>query len=112
MAMDIIGNGRERRYKAMLILKYDRLDFFNHRIYTEDKKDNYTRDDLKKVFAYFSKTHDASIQIDNVVVYWDSLTEYENRIITIRYYDGRNYDESKKSFDKVKKECYAMADKN
>ena len=96
----------------MLILKYDRLDFFNDRIYTEDKKDNYTRDDLKKVFAYFSKTHDSSIQIDNVVVYWDSLIEYENRIITIRYYDGRNYDESKKSFDKVKKECYVMADKD
>ena len=88
----------------MLILKYDRLDFFNHRIYTEDKKENYTRDDLKKVFAYFSKTHDASIQIDNVVVYWDSLTEYENRVVTVRNYDGRNYNESKKSFDKVKKE--------
>ena len=59
MAVDIIGKDRERRCKAMLILKYDRLDFFNHRIYTEDKKDNYTKDDLKKVFAYFSKTHDA-----------------------------------------------------
>lgn len=93
----------------MLILKYERLDFFNHRIYTEDKKENYTRDDLKKVFAYFNKTHDASIQIDNVVVYWDSLTEYENRIVTVRNYDGRNYDESKKSFAKAKKECYAMA---
>lgn len=93
----------------MLILKYERLDFFNHRIYTEDKKENYTRDNLKKVFAYFSKTHDASIQIDNVVVYWDCLSEYENRIVTVRNYDGMNYNESKKSFDKVKKECYAMA---
>ena len=55
MATDIIGKDRERRYKAMLILKYDRLDFFNHRIYTEDKKDNYTRDDLKKVFAFSAK---------------------------------------------------------
>lgn len=96
----------------MLILKYDRKDFFNHRIYTEDKKDNYTREDLRKVFAYFSKTHDSSIQIDSVVIYWDSLTEYENRVVTVRDYDGRNYDESKKSFDKAKKECYLMADKN
>lgn len=93
----------------MLILKYDRLDFFNHRVYTEDKKECFTREDLKKVFVYFSKTHDASIQIDNVVVFWDCLSEYENRIVTIRYYDGRNYDEAKKSFDKAKKECYAMA---
>ncbi len=55
----------------MLILKYERKDFFNHRIYTEDKKDNYTKEDLKKVFAYFSKTHDAGIQIDNIVICWD-----------------------------------------
>lgn len=97
------------RYKDMLILKYERLDFFNHRIYTEDKKENYTKEDLKKVFAYFSKTNDASIQIDNVVVFWNCLSEYENRIVTVRYYDGRNYTEQKKSFDKAKKECYAMA---
>ena len=96
----------------MLILKYERKDFFNHRIYTEDKKDSYTREDLRKVFAYFSKNHDVCIQIDNVVIYWDSLTEYENRVVTIRNYDGRNYDESKKSFDKTKKECYLMADGN
>ena len=74
----------------MLILKYERLDFFNHRIYTEDKKESYTRKDLKKVFAYFSKTHDASIQIDNMVVFWDCLTEHENRIVTVRYYVGMN----------------------
>ena len=99
MAVDIIGKGR---CKAMLILKYDRKDFFNHMTYTEDKKNSYTKEDLKKVFAYFSKTHDASIEIDNVVVFWDCLSEYENRVVM-------NYDESKKSFDKAKKECYAMA---
>ncbi len=92
----------------MLILKYERLDFFNHRIYTEDKKDGYTKEDMKKVFAYFSKTHDASIQIDSIVIYWDSLLEFENRIVTVRTYDGMNYTESKKSYDKVKKECYAI----
>ena len=93
----------------MLILKYERLDFFNHRIYTEDKKDSYTKEDLKRVFAYFSKTHDASIQVDSIVIYWDRLTEYENRIATVRTYDGMNYTEAKKSFDKAKKECYSMA---
>lgn len=64
MATDIIGKGR---CNVMLILKYDRIDFFNHRIYTEDKKDSYTREDLKKVFTYLSKTNDASIQIDSVL---------------------------------------------
>ena len=103
-----IGNGRKGRDTYMLILKYERKDLFNNRIYTEDKKNNYTKEDLKKVFAYFSKTHDATIQIDNVVIYWDSMTEHENRIVTVRDYDGRNYIESKKSYDKTKKECYAM----
>ena len=103
-----IGNGRKGRDTYMLILKYERKDLFNNRIYTEDKKNNYTKEDLKKVFAYFSKTHDATIQIDNVVIYWDSMTEHENRIVTVRDYHGRNYIESKKSYDKTKKECYAM----
>ena len=108
MEQDTIGNGRKGRDTYMLILKYERKDFFNNRIYTEDKKDTYTKEDLKKVFAYFSKTHDATIQIDNVVIYWDSMTEHENRIVTVRDYDGRNYIKSKKSYDKTKKECYAM----
>lgn len=93
----------------MLILKYERLDFFNHRIYTEDTKQSYTRDDLKKVFAYFSKTHNATIQIDNTIIFWDNMTEYENRVVTVRNYDSMNYTETKKSFDKMKKECYAIA---
>ncbi len=95
--------------KTMLILKYERLDFFNHRIYTEDKKENYTKEDLKRVFAYFNKTHDATVQVDNIVVFWDCLSEYENKVVTVRNYDGMNYVEAKKSYDKVKKECYAMA---
>ena len=99
MAQDTIGNGRKGRDTYMLILKYERKDFFNNRIYTEDKKDTYTKEDLKKVFAYFSKTHDATIQIDNVVIYWDSMTEHENRIVTVRDYDGRNYIKSKKSYE-------------
>lgn len=92
----------------MLIIKYERIDFFNNRIYTEDKKQNYSREDLKKAFLYFSRTYDTSVQIDDTIFYWDSLAEYENRIATVRYYDGMNYTEAKKSYDKVKKEGYAM----
>ncbi|GFI48736.1 hypothetical protein IMSAGC019_04073 [Lachnospiraceae bacterium] len=92
----------------MLIIKYERLDFFNHQIYTEDKKEAYTKEDLKKVFAYFSKNYSATFQIDNTVMYWDCFSEHENRIVTVRTYDNRNYTEVKKSYDKLKKECYAM----
>ena len=104
----IILGYRKGKYKNMLILKYERKDFFNSMIYTEDKKQNYNKDDLKKAFLYFSKTYSATIQIDNIVVFWDCLTEYENRVVTVRNYDGMNYTETKKSYDKVKKECYSM----
>lgn len=93
----------------MLIIKYERIDFFNSRIYTDDKKPSYSKEDLKKAFSYFSKTYDTSVQIDDTIFYWDSLTEYENRIVTVRYYDGLNYTEVKKSYDKAKKEGYSMA---
>lgn len=93
----------------MLIIKYERIDFFNNRVYTEDKKQNYNKEDLKKAFLYLSRTYDTSIQIDDTIIYWDSLAEYENRIVTVRYYDGLNYTEMKKSYDKAKKEGYAIA---
>ena len=93
----------------MLILKYERIDFFNNRVYTEDKKQNYNKEDLKKAFLYLSRTYDTSIQIDDIIIYWNNMTEYENRIVTVRYYDGLNYTEMKKSYDKAKKEAYAIA---
>ena len=92
----------------MLILKYERIDFFNNRIYTEDVKQNHGKEDLKKVFTYFCKTYDATVQIDDIVIFWDCLTEYENRIPTLRCYNGKNYSDSKKSYEKTKKEVYAM----
>lgn len=93
----------------MLILKYERKDFFNQRVYTEDKRSDYNREDLKKVFLFFSKNRDASVQIDNIVIFWDGLSEYENRIVTVRYFDKTNYLDIKKSYDMAKKESYAMA---
>ena len=92
----------------MLIVKYERLDFFNNQIYTEDTKQNYSKQDLKKALSFLGRTHDASIQIEDTVIFWNSLEEYENRIATVRDYNGRSYTEVKKSFDKAKKEAYAM----
>ena len=60
------------------------------------------------MFAYFSKNNDTSIQIDSIIISWNCLAEYENRVVTVRTYDGMNYTEAKKSYNKVKKECYAM----
>jgi Ca2+-binding EF-hand superfamily protein len=87
-------------------MKYDRIDFFGNRVYTEDSKRNYSRDDLRKALLFFGKNHDSTIEIGNIVLYWDSLTEYENRIVSIRFYDNGNYTEKKKAFEKAKKELY------
>lgn len=92
----------------MLIVKYDRIDFFGSRIYTEDKKTNYSRDDVKKAFLFFGKNHNSTIELENMVLYWDSFSEYENRIVSIRFYDNGSYTEGKKAYDKAKKEVYTM----
>jgi hypothetical protein len=36
------------------------------------------------------------------------MTDYDNRIVSVRGYDHGSYSEEKKAFDKVKKEIYAM----
>lgn len=60
----------------------------------------------KKVFSYFSKNNSATIQLENMVIYWDSYTDFENRVATVRFYDGMNYTEIKKSYETVKKDVY------
>jgi Ca2+-binding EF-hand superfamily protein len=97
-----------RKEISMLVIKYERIDFWGNRIYTEDKKGKPTRSDLKKAFVFFGKNHNAAIGMENLILYWDSMTDYDNRIVSVRGYDHGSYSEEKKSFDKVKKEIYAM----
>lgn len=92
----------------MLIVKYDRIDFFGNRIYTEDKKNNYSKDDLKRAFQFFNKDYNITFEIENMVIFWDSLSEFENKIVSVRNYEnnGISYDEKKIDLDKLKKEIY------
>lgn len=92
----------------MLIVKYDRVDFFGNRIYTEDTKQNYGKEDLKKAFLFFGKHHNVTVEIDNIVIFWETMSEQENKVATIRSYEGMSYTEEKKSFEKVKKEIYSL----
>lgn len=39
----------------MLTMKYERKDFFGQYQYTEDSKENYNRDDVKKAFLFISR---------------------------------------------------------
>lgn len=91
----------------MLTLKYERKDFFNQRIYTEDSMKKYDKSDVKKVLLYFNKDYYSSVQIENTVIFWDSMAEHENKIVTVRLYDGMNYTENKCSFEKLKKDIYS-----
>ena len=91
----------------MLIMKYERKDFFGNRQYTEDSKEKYNREDIKKAFLHLSKDRFSAVQKEDVVYFWEDMVDFENQVMTVRVFDGRNYIEAKKAFGKVKKECYA-----
>lgn len=85
----------------MLTLKYERKDFFGNRLYTEDSKEDYSREDVKKAFLYLSKERFSAVQKEDTIYFWDNMEDFENQIMTVRVFDGRNYVDAKKDFDKV-----------
>lgn len=91
-----------------ITVKYDRKDFFGGSTYTEDKKVSASLEDAKKAFLFLGKNHNVAVQFgDSIVYYWDTMKEFENKVITVRKYEGWNssYDE-KISFQKAKNEAY------
>ena len=91
----------------MLTMKYERKHFFGNRQYTEDSKDDYSREDVKKAFLYLGRNRFSTVQKEDTIYFWEGMADFENQIMTVRVFDGRNYSDVKKAFDKVKKECYA-----
>ena len=89
-----------------LTIKYSRKDFFGNRIYTEDTKENFTKADLTKAFLFLSKNNDAAVQVDSMVIYWDTFSEFENKTVSVRMYDTKSYTEGKMPFDDLKKNFY------
>lgn len=95
----------------MLTMKYERKDFFGCYQYTEDSKENYSREDVKKAFLHLSKGRFSTVQKEDIIYFWDNITDFENRIMTVRTFDTvncRSYTDNKMIFNKAKKECYAM----
>ena len=78
-----------------------------NRQYTEDSKADYTKEDVKKAFLHLSKDRFSTVQKEDIVYFWEDMADFENQVMTVRVFDGRNYIEAKKAFGKVKKECYA-----
>ena len=98
-----------KEVKTMLIVKYERKDFFGNRIYTEDTKNNETLKDIKKAFIFLKNNHDVTIQINNTVLYWDSLQNFEYKTLSAREYDSTgSYKEFIWDFDGCKNNYYKI----
>lgn len=72
----------------MLTMKYERKDFFGQYQYTEDSKEHYSKEDVKKAFLFISRERNVTVQRDNVIYFWDSIADFENRIMTVRTFDS------------------------
>lgn len=93
-----------------VIVKYEREDFFGNRTYTEDKVLYPSYKDLKKVFREFQKDHNFAFEMGNDVYFWENLSEFEQKLLTVRSYENKtcslNYTVKKEDVNKLKKEIY------
>lgn len=91
-----------------LTLKYERRNFFGNREYTEDTCNFPKMKDVQAAMCYLKKDNMAAVSYSGFTLFWNSLSEFENGIITVRYYSGygMSYEENKKEFEVAKKEVY------
>lgn len=93
----------------MLTVKYERKDFFGNRVYTEDVKKNPTLKDIQKAFRFLKTDYNIAIQINNTVLFWESLSNFEHGTLTCREYDEwHNYKDFAWSYDSCKNNYYAI----
>ncbi len=93
----------------MLTIKYERKNLFNDRIYTEDTKNNPTLKDIKKAFHFLKSDYSVAIQIDNIVLFWDAVQNFEYGTLSAREYDSNgNYKEFIWDYDGCKNNYYAI----
>ena len=91
----------------MLTVKYERKDIFGQRIYTEDVKKDETLADVKKAFHALKSRYSVAIQINNTVLFWDSLQNFEYGTLTAREYDSsHSYNEFIWDYDGCKNNYY------
>jgi hypothetical protein len=58
-----------REIDIMLTVKYVRNDFFGNCRYTEDSKDRYSREDVKKAFQHLSNDRFSAVQKEDTVFF-------------------------------------------
>lgn len=83
---------------------YNSKDFFGQYDFREETKEFANMDDLKKAFRAMKKDKDFAVHVDNRSLVWDSYSDFENGIVTVREYAAwNNYDKIKMSWEKMKK---------
>ena len=88
---------------------YNESDFFNNLVQMEAESHCPGKEDIKKSFAYLKRHHDAAIHSGNYSFYYDSLSDFENGIITVVCYEGwNNKDITRMASDKAKKIFYSI----
>lgn len=93
-----------------IIIAYTRLDFWGCQDSVEDIKYQASKDDAKKALRFLARTYDAAVHSfmqgeTTYSLYWESLDDFENKIIT--YCESPKWtikNITRMSFDKGKKE--------
>ena len=92
-----------------ITVKHEAPDFFGALQYTEDYKPNVNFSDLKKVFSYLKSHYDIGVVIDNYVLYWDSIQNFQYGTLSCKETDTINsYKEYIWDFDGCKKFFYSL----
>lgn len=92
-----------------VIVRYDRVDFFGCKQFTEDSKNDVNFSDLKKVFSRLKADKYTAVVIDNYVLYWDNFQNFEHGLLSCKESEGVNsYKEYEWDFDGCKKFFYDM----
>ena len=94
-----------------ITVNYDLKTFFNNTKNIEDVKTNCTLEDVKKVFRFLKTNFNITISINNTVIYWDSINDFNNEVLTIKKYEDINYfsyDIEQMSFNKCKNQYYKL----
>lgn len=89
---------------------YESRDFWGQTIQKDEEKPHAGKDDIQKAFRFLKGNHDTALHIagyigdESLSIFWDSFSDKENEIVTVRIYESwNNFDELKMSFEKAKR---------
>lgn len=95
---------------------YNRKTFFGGPEYTEDET-YLTKCSLKKALSAFKRDRESAVHLNltgrpeylYICLIWDSIKDFDGDIVTVRTYTAPNaYGDTRKSYNKAKKEIYKL----